>query len=95
MNSAKVKAILDLYKTKKQKILELTHSQYVIKVLDTIFANPLFSTTDFVKSSHIPKESAIRLLRLLKEENILTTLREGKGRSPEIFIFNKLFDIVK
>jgi len=94
-NNAKVKAILDLYNIKKQKISELTHSQYVIKLLDTIFASPLFSTADFVKVSHIPKESALRLLRLLKKENILTTFREGKGRSPEILIFNKLFDIVK
>lgn len=94
-NSAKAKAILELYGIKKHKLSELTHSQYVIKVLDTMFARPLFSTTDFIKNSKIPKESAIRLLRLLKREKILTTLREGKGRSPEILIFNKLFDIVQ
>jgi Fic family protein len=94
-NSAKAKAILELYERKKHKLSELTHSQYVIKVLDTIFARPLFSTPDFIKISKIPKESAIRLLRLLKKENILTTLREGRGRSPEIFIFNKLFNIVR
>jgi Fic family protein len=94
-NSVKAKAILELYGIKKHKLSELTHSQYVIKVLDTMFARPLFSTTDFIKDSKIPKESAIRLLRLLKKEKILTTLREGKGRSPEILIFNKLFDIVQ
>ncbi|MDP3042129.1 MAG: Fic/DOC family N-terminal domain-containing protein [Candidatus Omnitrophota bacterium] len=94
-NSVKAKAILELYEIKKHKLSELTHSQYVIKVLDTMFARPLFSTTDFIKISKIPKESAIRLLRLLKKEKILTTLREGKGRSPEILIFNKLFDIVQ
>lgn len=94
-NSTKAKAILKLYEMKKDKLSELTHSQYVIKVLDTMFARPLFSTTDFIKISRIPKESAIRLLRLLKKENILATLREGKGRSPEILIFNKLFDIVQ
>jgi len=94
-NSAKAKAILELYGIKKHKLSELTHSQYVIKVLDTMFARPLFSTTDFIKNSKIPKESAIRLLRLLKREKILATLREGKGRSPEILIFNKLFDIVQ
>jgi hypothetical protein len=59
------------------------------------FVRALFSTSDFVKHSKIPKESAIRLLRLLKKEEILSTLREGKGRSPEILIFNKLFDIAQ
>ena len=94
-NRLKAKAILDLYEKKKDKLSELTHSQYVIRGLDTIFARPIFSTSDFIKISKIPKESAIRLLRLLKKEKILTTLREGKGRSPEIFLFGKLFNIVK
>jgi len=93
-NSNRAKAILDLYNKKKVKLTELTHSQYVIRVLDTIFARPLFSTTDFIKHSKIPKESALRLVRLLKKEKVLGTLREGKGRSPEILIFKKLFEIV-
>lgn len=94
-NSIKAKAILELYNKKKHKLTELTHSQYVIKVLDTIFARPLFSTTDFIKSSHIPKESASRLLRLLKKEHILTTVHKGKGRRAEVLAFNKLLNIVQ
>ena len=94
-NSTKAKAMVALYNKKKDKLSELTHSQYVIKVLDTIFSRLLFSTTDFIKFSKIPKESAIRLLRLLKKEKILSTFRKGKGRSPEIFIFSRLFNIVQ
>lgn len=93
-NSAKAKSILDLYEKKKARITEITHSQYAIKVLDTIFAQPIFNTTDFIKHSHIPKPSAMRLLRILHKEGVLSTLKEGGGRRAEVLMFDKLIDIV-
>jgi len=94
INSQKAKTILSLYNQKKERIGEITHSQYVIKVLDTLFAGPIFSTTRFIKRSKIPKASAMRLLSMLKKEKIVLTLREGSGRRPEMLIFKKLMDIV-
>lgn len=93
-NSIKAKSILDLYNKKKTRITEITHSQYAIKILDTIFARPIFNTTDFIKHSRIPKPSAMRLLRILHKEGILSTLKEGSGRRAEILMFNKLINIV-
>jgi Fic family protein len=93
-NSIKAKSILDLYNKKKTRITEITHSQYAIKILDTIFARPIFNTTDFIKHSRIPKPSAMRLLRILHKEGILSTLKEGSGRRAEVLMFNKLINIV-
>jgi Fic family protein len=93
-NSSKAKAILELYNKKKTRITEITHSQYAIKVLDTIFASPIFNTSDFIKQSRIPKPSAMRLLRMLHKEGILSTLKEGRGRRAEVLMFNKLISIV-
>ncbi|MFH1189346.1 MAG: Fic family protein, partial [Candidatus Omnitrophota bacterium] len=93
-NSIKAKSILDLYNKKKARITEITHSQYAIKILDTIFARPIFNTTDFIKHSRIPKPSAMRLLRILHKEGILSTLKEGSGRRAEVLMFNKLINIV-
>ena len=93
-NSIKAKSILNLYEKKKTRITEITHSQYAIKILDTIFAQPIFNTTDFIKHSHIPKPSAMRLLGMLHKEGILSTLKKGSGRRAEIMVFNKLIDIV-
>ena len=95
VNSQKAKAILSLYNRKKERITEVTHSQYVIKVLDTLFAGPIFSTTRFISMSKIPKASAMRLLNMLKREKIVLTLREGSGRRPEVLVFKKLMDIVE
>jgi len=94
-NNSKVKAILDLYERKKQRVSEITHSQYVIKILDTLFVSPIFKTTDFIKFSKIPKSSATRCLRLLEKYKIISVLREGSGRKPTIFIFDKLINLVE
>lgn len=93
-NSSKAKAILELYNKKKTRITEITHSQYAIKILDTIFASPIFNTSDFIKHSRIPKASAMRFLRVLHKEGILSTLKEGGGRRAEVLMFNKLISIV-
>ena len=93
-NSAKAKAILGLYNTKKDRIVAVTHSQHAIKVLDTIFAHPIFNSTDFIKTSGIPKPSALRLLSALKHDGIIKTLKSGGPRKAEVFAFTKLIRIV-
>jgi len=94
-NSAKAKSILELYDRKKARITEATHSQYCIKTLDALFKRPIFTSPDFIKLSGIPKASGMRLIQLLKKEEIVVTLRKGKGRRAEIFEFKKLMDIIK
>jgi len=94
-NTTKVKAILELYESKKKKITELTHSQFVINIVDSLFKMPIFNSTDFIEISNIPKASAIRYLNILVKEEILTIVEKGKGQKPNIMIFNKLFEIIK
>lgn len=95
INSVRAKKILDLYDTKKERIAKATRSQYVIKILDTLFKKPIFSSTDFIKTSGIPRRSALWLLRILKKEKIISVLRKSSGRRPEILGFNKLIDIIE
>ena len=93
-NSAKAKAILELYEQKKDKIAEATRSKHAIKVLDALFINPIFSTTIFIKQSGISKVTAMRLLDRLKSEKIIKTIEKRGGNTPEILIFEKLYDII-
>ena len=93
-NSQKAKAILELYNQKKERIQSVTHSQYVAKILDALFTRPIFSTTDFIRESGIPKRSALRFLNLMEKEAIISILRPGKGRKSTIFMFNKLIKII-
>ena len=94
-NSQKAKAILELYNQKKERIQSVTHSQYVAKILDALFTRPIFSTTDFIRESGIPKPSAIRILHLLEKEEIVSILRRGAGRKANILIFDKLIKIIE
>ena len=94
-NTEKARAILQLYEEMKSRIEQTTNSPYGLRLLDTIFARAIFSTTDFVERSAIPRQTALPLLRKLKEADILLTWRESRGASPEILIFPDLLGIVE
>lgn len=79
----------------KTEVARLTRSQFSIQTLDEIFNRPLFKTTDFPQRSKIPRASAIRILNSLRNNNILTPLRTGKGRQATILMFKELLDIVE
>jgi len=95
-NQGKAQAILDLHQRMREFVPEVTHSQYAGLAVDFIFAQPVFSTPEFVKATKIPEKTAARILGRLKDKDVgvLDTVREGKGRSPAIFAFGGLLEIV-
>jgi len=94
-NLTKVQAILELYDRMKIRFAELTHSQYAIHALDWIFERPIFKSSDFVRSAHIPKPTAQRILNILKSEKILLEIRPGSGRRAATLAYPKLLNIVE
>jgi Fic family protein len=91
-NRKKAAAILALYNDLKIRIPQATHSQYAMKALDWIFARPIFKSTDFIDSSHVPAPTARRILDVLRKENILKTFVEAKGRRSAILTFPDLLN---
>ncbi len=94
-NTQKTKAILNLYEDMKKGVQEITHSQFTINIVDTLFKIPIFNTTDFITNSNIPKPSANRLLNLLVNNDILEVMEKGKGRAPNVYVFSNLYHIIK
>jgi len=94
-NEAKAKTILDLYQTKKDWILEKTHSQYAVRALDWFFSNPIFKTSFFVASVDIPKPTAERIVRVARDEGLLRQLRPSGGRRSAILVFSELLNIAE
>ena len=80
--------------TKKDKIDELTHSRFGFKTLDFIFSFPVFTSSQFIKGSRIPKRSAMRILGELKKGNVIKVIEEGAGKRPTTYVFVKLLNIV-
>ena len=94
-NEAKTRSILDLYERMKKEIPGTLRSQYVVQAIDALFERPVFSSSDFIASTKIPRESAFRILSLLKRHKLLTDLRPGKGRRATILMFPELLKITE
>ena len=94
-NQTKAEQILQLYEHRRNWVVEVTHSQYGVRALDWIFSRPIFKTSDFVASADIPKPTAQRILRVLREEGLLRELRAGRGRRAAIVAFPELLNIAE
>jgi hypothetical protein len=79
----------------KVRFAELTHSQYAIHALDWVFERPIFKSSDFVRSAHIPKPTAQGILNLLKSGGILREIRPGRGRRAAILAYPELLNIAE
>ncbi len=94
-NIEKAEAILALYNQKKERIVDLTHSQFAIKTLDFLFSNPYFTGAQFAKESKIPKASAARILTVLTTGNVVKQMSLGSGPRPTLYAFPKLLVIIR
>ncbi len=91
-NINKAKKIIALYDQKKQRITELTKSQFAIMILDALFVMPVFQSQDFIKFSKIPKASAFRYIGILEKSGVISS---NQKRKNGLYFFNKLLDIVE
>ena len=94
-NERRARSILSLYEQVKTQVADLTHSQHAIRAVDFLFQTPIFGAPTFTNHSEIPKPTASRILTLLRENNILRTIREGRGRRPGIYAFGDLLNIAE
>ncbi len=94
LNINKVKAIHDLYEKIKLRIPEVTGSKFAMQATDALFSTPIVTSSSFIRTSSIPKGSAIRIINTLREYKILFDVRKPIGRRSGLFVFDELFDIV-
>ena len=94
-NQEKAQSIIELNARMQREVAELTRSQFSSLAVDFIFSRPVFSTTHFVDSAGIPRETAQRILRMLRGATVLRTIREGSGRRAAILAFPELLNIAE
>jgi Fic family protein len=94
-NAAKAREILTLYESRKEWIVEQTHSQHAIRALDFVFSDPVFIASEFINEANIPNATARRILNILADKGLLSLLREGSGRRPAIYAFTELINIAE
>lgn len=94
-NLSRATAILNLYESSKRLFQEITHSQYSIQALDFLFQRPLLGSADFVAQAGIPRPTARRILKVLRDNGILKVMRVAKGRRTGIYAYAELLNIAE
>ena len=87
--------ILALYNELKEWVVDETHSQYGVRALDWIFGKPVFRSSDFVGNSGIPAPTASRILRVLRDSDMLAVLSEARGSRPALLAFIRLLRLAE
>ena len=94
-NDAKARQILDLYQSRKEWIINATHSQHAMRALDFVFGNPVFSGSHFVEQAGIPSDTARRILKTCSDKRLLGVLQPGSGRRAAVYQFSDLLKITE
>ena len=98
-NAERVRQIMGLYEKMKQKIQDITHSQYNVYLLDALFCKPIFLASNLTKQLHknygVHYKTTSMFLRQLREAGILLELRPASGRRAAILCFPTLLNIAE
>jgi Fic family protein len=94
-NQKKAKSIVDLNRRMQAIVAKATHSEHAHRAVEFLFATPIFASSHFVEASQIPRPTALRFLRVLRESGVLSTVLERSGPSPSILAFDALLNIVE
>lgn len=93
-NAAKAEQILALYASLKDRIITLTRSQFAVPVLDFMFERPVFQPAQLAEQPNMPSAPSIfAILRTLKTDGLLKTVREGSGRRSQVLALASLINL--
>jgi Fic family protein len=95
-DTSKVTALQALYARLKDRVLELTHSQYAVPLLDYMFVHPIFQSSTISQLENMPTVPMVwNMLNKLKEDGILYTVRKGAGRRPYVFALAEFVNLTE
>jgi len=95
-NTHKVRSMLVLYDRLKIQVIKITHSQFALPMLDLMFSTPIFQSNMFEGKEGMPgRAMTLRILAKLKDEGVLATLREGRGRRTYIYALTDLISLTE
>lgn len=95
LNAEKARAIADLYERLKRRVIDLTHSQYAVPLLDQLFRKPIFSASSIVfEGRRQPSRQLLsNQLRRLRDAGILKEVRPGRGRRAQVLALPELLHL--
>ena len=94
-NARKARQILTLYAARKDWVATVTRSQHAVRSLDFMFHRPVFEASDLAAESDVPRATARRILRVLRDQKMLEELAPAQGSRPAVLWFRELIEIVE
>ena len=78
-NAGTARAIIELYDRMKIRLIELTHSQHAVPLLDRLFDQPIFQSSHLTRYKQMPSiPTVLQMLRRLRKAGILTDCSQGQ-----------------
>ena len=93
-NTNTARQVFELYEDLKKRVIDVTHSQYGIPILDHMFTQPVFPSNILDGLEGMPTKPAIlALINKLKQADILKVLRPSSGRRPQVLALAELVNL--
>ncbi len=93
-NGIKAQAIIQLYEKLKTQVIDATHSQFAVLLLDQMFKKPIFQSNIFDNVNGMPTKTAIlTMLNKLKEAKMLEVVRPSSGRRAQVLALAELINV--
>ncbi len=93
-NCTKARQIQDLYERLKKKVIQVTHSQYAVPLLDRIFEKPVLKSSDVIGQPDMPSTPMVNLLlKQFRKSGVLKLIQEGGGRRPQVLALAELINL--
>jgi hypothetical protein len=94
VNLKAAQGIKELYGELKTEMINLTHSEFAVPLLDALFEHPVFPSTALDGREGLPsKQMTMVLLKKLKHTGILMVVREPRGRRAQILALPRLLNL--
>ena len=94
INKKKANKIYELRKEVLEKLFNTTKSANVTKVVDALFRQPIFSSSEITHSDGVNARTGKRLINDLAELGYIDEIVPASGRRPSIYFFPRLSHIV-
>lgn len=89
-----ISRIQDLYTDMQTVFRDTLASKDFLSAVNFVFEQPVFRSSRFISNTKLPRPTATRFLRLLKDAQIIRIVQPGSGRRPTLYAFDKLLEAV-
>ena len=94
-NDRKAHSIYDLYKDTLLRTMAKIKADGVEEAVSCLFRQAVFPSNIFINKAGLSESTSRRLIKLLKDEELVIEIRPHRGSSPAILAFPRLLEITE